>query len=37
MVGQEWVNKIHHGHTLDVLKQMPDDFIDMIVTSPPYW
>lgn len=33
----EWINKIHQGNTLEVLKQMPDDFVDMIITSPPYW
>jgi len=37
MVGQEWINKIHCGHVLDILKKMPSDFIDCIITSPPYW
>ena len=30
-------NKIICGHVLDVLKQIPDESIDCIVTSPPYW
>ena len=33
----EWINKIHQGHVLELLKQMPDDFVDMVITSPPYW
>jgi len=33
----EWVNKIHTRNTLEILKQMPDDFVDMSITSPPYW
>lgn len=31
------INKIYQGDTLEVLKQMPDDFMNCIVTSPPYW
>ena len=30
-------NKIICGNTLDVLKQIPDDSVDCIITSPPYW
>lgn len=30
------LNKIHQGDTLKVLKQWPDNFVDTIVTSPPY-
>jgi len=33
----KWINKIHQGDVLDVLKQMPDELIDMSITSPPYW
>jgi len=33
----EWINQIIQGNTLDILKQMPDDFVDCIITSPPYW
>ena len=32
----EWVNKIIQGDVLSVLKQMPSEFVDTIVTSPPY-
>lgn len=30
------INKICCGDCLDVMKQMPDEFVDLIVTSPPY-
>ncbi len=33
----EWVNNIHLGNAIDVLKTMPDDLVDCVVTSPPYW
>lgn len=31
------LNKIYIGDTLEVLKQFPDESIDMCITSPPYW
>src|SRR5438132_1155728 len=31
------VNRIIHGHALDVLRSLPSETIDMCVTSPPYW
>jgi len=31
------VNQIIQGDTLEVLKTFSDDFIDTIITSPPYW
>src|SRR3990167_6378882 len=31
------INKITQGDTLEVLKTWPDESIDCIVTSPPYW
>jgi len=34
---KEWPNKIHCGDALEILKKMPDDFVDCIITSPPYW
>ncbi|MFQ6054744.1 MAG: DNA methyltransferase [Methanosarcinales archaeon] len=33
----EFINKIICGDTLSVLKQMPSESVDCIVTSPPYW
>ncbi len=33
----EFLDKIICGDTLEVLKQMPSDSVDCIITSPPYW
>lgn len=33
----QWLNKIHQGNALELLKQMPDNSIDCMITSPPYW
>jgi DNA modification methylase len=30
-------NTIIQGHVMDILKRLPDESIDMCVTSPPYW
>jgi len=31
------VNVIVQGNALEVLKTLPDECVDMVVTSPPYW
>jgi DNA modification methylase len=31
------LNKIYNENCLDTIKKIPDNFIDCIVTSPPYW
>lgn len=31
------LNKIYQGNSLDVLKSFPSEFIDMAITSPPYY
>jgi site-specific DNA-methyltransferase (adenine-specific) len=31
------INKIIQGNALEVLKTLPDECVDMVVTSPPYW
>ena len=31
------INNLICGHAVDVLKQIPDEKIDCIITSPPYW
>ncbi len=31
------INTIHNEPCLDTLKKMPDNFIDCVITSPPYW
>jgi site-specific DNA-methyltransferase (adenine-specific) len=33
---QDFYNKIICGDSLDVLKQMPDECVDIVLTSPPY-
>jgi DNA modification methylase len=33
----QWINKIHCGNALDLLRQMPDNTVHCVVTSPPYW
>ena len=33
----QYINKILEGDTLEVLKELPDESVDMIITSPPYW
>ena len=32
----EWCNRVHFGDCLEVLKEFPDNSVDLIVTSPPY-
>ena len=32
-----WENKIIYGDAIQILKKMPDEFVDCIITSPPYW
>lgn len=39
-VGEEmdrWKNRVHLGSCFDLMKQLPDESIDCLVTSPPYW
>jgi DNA modification methylase len=31
------LNKIYQGNALDILKTFPDECVDMLITSPPYW
>ena len=33
----QWVNAIHQGDALDVLRRMPSESVHCIVTSPPYY
>lgn len=34
---QDWMNHILHGDALKVMSELPDESIDCIVTSPPYY
>ena len=36
MVSADLINKIHNENCLDTMDKMPDSFIDLTVTSPPY-
>ena len=33
---KEFTNKIHCGDTLDVMRNLPDESVDLVITSPPY-
>ncbi|WP_424008705.1 DNA-methyltransferase [Haloferax denitrificans] len=33
----EWVNQIHQGDSFELVEGLPDDSINCVVTSPPYW
>ncbi|GAB4350836.1 MAG: site-specific DNA-methyltransferase [Flammeovirgaceae bacterium] len=35
-MNKDYLNKIFHGDALNVLKQLPDNIVDVGVTSPPY-
>lgn len=37
MIGLFQTNKVHKGDCLDLINQLPDESIDVVVTSPPYW
>jgi len=32
-----WINKIRCGDALEILKQLPDNTVNCVVTSPPYY
>ena len=32
----QWLNQIHHGDCLEVMRQLPDASVDLVFTSPPY-
>ena len=34
---EEIKNTIIQGDVMEVLKQLPDESVDMCITSPPYW
>jgi len=33
----DYINKIIQGNSLEIMKEIPDNSIDCIITSPPYW
>ena len=30
------LNKVYEGDCLELMKQLPDDYVDLIITDPPY-
>jgi DNA modification methylase/intein/homing endonuclease len=34
---EEWLNRIHCGNAYELLRQMPSESVDCVVTSPPYY
>ena len=34
---EQWLNRIHQGDALNLLKQMPSESINCVMTSPPYF
>lgn len=37
MLGPFALNAVHHGDCLNLIRQLPDNSVDLLVTSPPYW
>lgn len=37
MIGPFQANTVHEGDCLELIPQLPDESIDVVVTSPPYW
>jgi len=33
----EYINKIIHGDSLNILQKIPDRSVDLIILDPPYW
>ena len=36
-LGPWQLNAVHHADCLVAMKEIPDDSIDVVITSPPYW
>jgi DNA modification methylase len=37
MIGPFELNRVHEGDCLELIGSLPDESIDIVVTSPPYW
>jgi site-specific DNA-methyltransferase (adenine-specific) len=33
---ENYINKVLNGDTIDVMSEMPEGWVDLVVTSPPY-
>jgi len=36
-VGEFETNKVYEGDCLQLVEKLPDEIVDVLVTSPPYW
>jgi len=36
-IGNFELNKVYEGNCLDLISELPDESVDVLVTSPPYW
>lgn len=34
---ENWIGEVHQGNAKDVLKDIPNNSVDCVITSPPYW
>jgi DNA modification methylase len=34
---QDWANEVHQGDVREKLQEMPEESVDMVITSPPYY
>ncbi|PID50430.1 MAG: hypothetical protein CR991_01495 [Proteobacteria bacterium] len=37
ILGNLQLNRVHQGDCNDLIKELPDESVDILVTSPPYW
>lgn len=37
LIGPYKLNEVHPVNCLDAIKQLPNDCLDVVITSPPYW
>lgn len=37
MLGDFYLNRVYEGDCLELITQLPDESVDIVVTSPPYW
>ena len=37
MLSKEQLNKIHCGNCSEILQTIPDNSVDLVITSPPYF
>ena len=35
-IEEKYLNKIYCGNCLNFMKELPDNYVDFVITSPPY-